>query len=142
MAHNVGVKKLRLAFSALAVAIGVMTVVTFSVVNHSLRETELAIMQTGRADFTIAQKGTSDLLNSTIDQSALDRIERDRGVAGATGVLLGTTKLNAANPLFLEIGIRPEETSSAAACSAPERSGRSCLGTARRRTSTRKWATP
>lgn len=110
VAHNVAGKKLRLAFSALAVAIGVMTVVTFSIVNHSLRQTELAIMQTGRADFTIAQKGTSDLLNSTIDQSALDDVRREPGVAGATGVLLGTTHLNSANPLFLEIGIRPRDT--------------------------------
>lgn len=110
VAHNVVGKKLRLAFSSLAVAIGVMTVVTFSVVNHSLRQTELAIMQTGRADFTVAQKGTSDLLNSTIDQSALDDVLRESGVAGATGVLLGTTHLNSANPLFLEIGIRPQDT--------------------------------
>lgn len=110
IAHNVAVKKLRLALSSLAVAIGVMTVVTFSIVNHSLRATELAIMQTGRADFTIAQKGTSDLLNSTIDQSALERLRKDGDVAGATGVLLSTTKLNADNPIFLEIGIRPDET--------------------------------
>jgi putative ABC transport system permease protein len=109
VAHNIGVKKLRLALSSLAVAIGVMTVVTFNIVNHSLRETALAIMQTGRADFTIAQKGVSDLLNSNVDQATLDRIQRDPDLAGATGVLIGTTKLNAANPLFLEIGIRPTE---------------------------------
>ena len=107
--HNVGVKKLRLALTALAVAIGVMTVVTFNVVNHSLRETELAIMQTGRADFTIAQRGVSDLLNSNIDQGTLDRIKGDPDIAAATGVLIGTARLDADNPLFLEIGIRPDE---------------------------------
>jgi putative ABC transport system permease protein len=109
VAHNIGVKKLRLALASLAVAIGVMTVVTFNIVNHSLRETALAIMQTGRADFTIAQKGVSDLLNSNVDQASLDRIKTDPDVAGATGVLIGTTKLNSDNPLFLEIGIRPTE---------------------------------
>ncbi len=110
VAHNIGVKKLRLAFSSLAVAIGVMTVVTFSIVNHSLRASELAIMQTGRADFTVAQKGVSDLLNSTVDQSALDRMRREPDIAAATGVLLSTTRLNADNPIFLEIGIKPDET--------------------------------
>src|SRR5205823_4969274 len=30
-------------------------------------------------------------------------------VAGATGVLIGTSKLNASNPLFLQIGINPAE---------------------------------
>ena len=107
--HNVGVKKLRLALTSLAVAIGVMTVVTFSIVNHSLRETELAIMQTGRADFTIAQRGVSDLLNSNVDQGTLNRIKAEPDIAAATGVLVGTVRLNAANPLFLQIGIRPEE---------------------------------
>ncbi|HET6877746.1 MAG TPA: ABC transporter permease [Jatrophihabitans sp.] len=108
--HNVAARKLRLGFASLAIAIGVMTVVTFSIVNHSLRATALGIMQTGRADFTIAQKGVSDLLNSTIDQATLDRIDQDPGIAAATGVLVGTTRLNSANPLFLEIGIRPDQT--------------------------------
>jgi putative ABC transport system permease protein len=109
--HNLLAKPLRLALASLAVAIGVLTVVSFAIVNHSLRDSELAIMQTGRADFTVAQKGVSDLLSSSIDQASLDRIERDPGIAGATGVLLSTTKLNRANPLFLEIGIRPDQLS-------------------------------
>jgi hypothetical protein len=71
--HNVGVRKLRLALTALAVAIGVVTVVSLGVVTSSLESSELAIMQTGRADFTIAQKGGSDILNSSIDQAQLER---------------------------------------------------------------------
>lgn len=107
VAHNVGVKKLRLALAALAVAVGVMTVVTFSIVNHSLRASALAIMQTGRADFTVAQKGVSDLLNSNVDSSAVQSIRQTPGVAAATGVLIGTTRLDRTHPLFLEIGIDP-----------------------------------
>lgn len=109
VAHNVAVKKLRLAFACIAVGIGVLAVVAFSIVNRSLRASELAIMQTGRADFTIAQKGVADLLNSNVDSSVLARIARDPRVASATGVLVGTTKLDSANPLFLEIGINPAE---------------------------------
>ncbi|HZC51290.1 MAG TPA: ABC transporter permease [Mycobacterium sp.] len=109
VAHNVAVKKLRLFFSCLAVAIGVLAVATFSIVNHSLRASELAIMQTGRADFTIAQKGMSDLLNSNIDVATLAQLKADPAIASATGVLVGTTRLNAANPLFLEIGIDPAD---------------------------------
>jgi putative ABC transport system permease protein len=107
--HNVASKPLRLALTSLAVAVGVMTVVTFSVVNDSLRASQLAIMQTGRADFTIAQKGVSDLLSSNVEQAVVDQVKADPQVAGATGVLVGTTRLNAANPLFLEIGVRPAE---------------------------------
>lgn len=105
--HNVSVKKLRLVLTATAIAIGVMTVVTFNIVDHSLRESALSIMQTGRADFTIAQKGTSDLLNSNIDEATLARISAEPSIAAATGVLVGTTRLNADNPVFLEIGIEP-----------------------------------
>lgn len=109
VAHNVGVNKLRLALAATAVAIGVMTVVTFNIVTHSLHTTELAIMQTGRADFTLAQKGVSDILNSNIDEATVADVRSDPGIAAATGVLIGTTKLDADNPLFLEIGIEPAD---------------------------------
>ncbi len=109
IAHNVGVRKLRLVLASLAVAVGVMTVVTFSIVNHSVRASALAIMQTGRADFTIAQKGVSDLLDSNVDDPTLRRISSDPQIGAATGILIGTTKLDAKNPLFLEIGIKPDE---------------------------------
>lgn len=107
--HNLGVRKLRLVLASLAVAVGVMTVVTFGIVNHSVRASALAIMQTGRADFTIAQKGVSDLLNSNVDDATLSRIRTDPQIGAATGILIGTTKLDAKNPLFLEIGIKPGE---------------------------------
>lgn len=107
--HNITVKKLRLVLTALAVAIGVLTVVSLGVVTESLQQSDLAILQTGQADFTIAQKGVSELLNSSIDESSLSRIKATRGIASVTGVLVGTTKLNSDNPLFLEIGIDPDQ---------------------------------
>jgi len=72
-----------------------------------LETSELAIMQTGRADFTIAQKNVADLLASSIDATVVPRIEAVPGVASVVGVLIGTTNLNADNPQFLEIGIDP-----------------------------------
>ena len=65
--HNVMARKVRLALTALAVAIGVLTVVSLGVVTHSLEASDLALLQTGQADFTIAQKGVADLLSSSID---------------------------------------------------------------------------
>ncbi len=107
--HNITVKKLRLALTALAVAVGVVAVVALGVVTESLKQSDLAILQTGLANFTVAQKGVSDVLNSNVDAASLARIKALRGVASVTGVLLGTTRLNAANPQFLEIGIEPSE---------------------------------
>jgi putative ABC transport system permease protein len=107
--HNVAVKKLRLMLVALAVAVAVMAVVSLGVLTASLESSELAIMQTGRADFTIAQKGVSDILSSSIDQAQVMRIAAEAGVAGLVGVLIGTTALDSDNPQFLEIGIDPSQ---------------------------------
>ena len=107
--HNVSVKKLRLALTSLAVAIGVLAVVSLGVVTHSLQSTDLALLKTGRADFTIAQKGVAELLSSSIDAGTMARLARVPGVAGLTGVLIGTTRLDSANPQFLEIGISPAD---------------------------------
>ncbi|HZQ58790.1 MAG TPA: ABC transporter permease [Acidimicrobiales bacterium] len=105
--HNVGVKKVRLAFTALAVAIGVMAVVALGVVTSSLETSELSIMQTGRADFTIAQKHVADLLASSIGDDRVPVIAAEPGVASVVGVLIGTGRLDADNPQFLQIGIDP-----------------------------------
>jgi putative ABC transport system permease protein len=107
--HNVTVKKLRLALTSLAVAIGVLAVVSLGVVTNSLQSTDLALLQTGRADFTIAQKSVADLLASSIDEATLARIRAVPGVRGLTGVLIGTARLNSSNPQFLEIGIQPSD---------------------------------
>lgn len=109
--HNITVRKLRLALTALAVAIGVLTVVSLGVVTHSLESSDLALLKTGQADFTIAQKGVADLLSSSIDGASVARVKLVPGVAGVTGVLIGTAKLNSDNPQFLEIGINPSQLS-------------------------------
>lgn len=108
MLHNLLTRRLRTALTALAVAVGVMTVVTLGVVTHSLRTTAAAVMRTGRADFTIAQKSSADLLESVIDDRQVARIRSYRDVESAVGVLVAMTPLNRDNPLFLEIGIAPE----------------------------------
>lgn len=107
--HNVTVKPLRLALTSLAVAIGVLTVVSLAVVTRSVETSALAILQTGKADFTVAQKGVSDVLSSSVDAADLARIQSNPNVAGVTGVLIGTTRLSSDNPLFLEIGINPSD---------------------------------
>jgi putative ABC transport system permease protein len=107
--HSVATRKVRTALTAVAVALGVGTVVTLGVVTHSLRSRAIAVLQTGQADFTVAQKGVSDVLYSTLSEDELNRVRATPGVQSATGVLVTTTKLNAQNPLFIEIGIRPED---------------------------------
>ena len=103
--HNVLTRKVRTALTAAAVAIGVLTVATLGVVTHSFTDTAAAVLRTGKADFTVSQKGVSDLLSSVIDQARVKRIAATPGVASAVGALVATSKYNDANPLFLEIGL-------------------------------------
>ncbi|MHB1504280.1 MAG: ABC transporter permease [Acidimicrobiales bacterium] len=107
--HNVWKKKARSLGLALAIAFAVMTVVTLSVVGDGLEQSATAILKVGKANFTIVQKGVPDILNSTIDQGTLTRIRETPGVASAVGVLVETEKINAANPVFIEVGISPSD---------------------------------
>jgi putative ABC transport system permease protein len=92
-----------------AIAFAVMTVVTLTVVSSGLEQSASAIITVGKADFTVAQKGASDLLTSTLDQGQLAQISRTAGVKTAVGVLVETEDLGPATPLFIEIGIAPSD---------------------------------
>lgn len=109
VARNVWSRKSRSVGICLAVALAVMTVVTLAVTSNGLESSATAIISIGRADFTVAQKGTSDILESAIDQTELRRIARTPGVARTVGVLVETEHLNADNPVFIEIGIAPQD---------------------------------
>ena len=69
--RNVWSRKARSLGLAFAVAIAVMAVVTLDVTSNGLERSATAIISVGKADFTVAQKGASSLLSSTIDESEL-----------------------------------------------------------------------
>ena len=103
--RNLRVRKVRSVLTALAVAVGVLAVVTLSLINDSVRSSALALLQTGRADFTVAQSGVSDVLNSNIQQVDVAKVGAVPGVSTAIGALVATVRLNSTYPLFLEIGV-------------------------------------
>lgn len=105
--RNIAIKPVRTALTALAVSIGVGAGVTIGITTHSLRETAVQILQIGDADFSISQKGVSDILNSAIDEEELAAIRSIDGVESAIGVLVAPIDLDADNPFFLRIGIDP-----------------------------------
>jgi putative ABC transport system permease protein len=110
--HNLWTKRLRTVLTSLAVAIGVLTVVTLSVVTQSLRGSAAAVLPTGTADFTVAQKSVDGALNSVIDDAQIARLRSTPGVASAVGALVVLADLNADNPNFLEIGLEPDSLDS------------------------------
>jgi putative ABC transport system permease protein len=107
--RNLWSKKARSIGLAFAVAIAVMAVVTLDVTSSGLEKSAAAIISVGKADFTVAQKGASDTLTSTIDQVEIARIRQTPGVRSVVGVLVETERINGDNPVFIEIGINPED---------------------------------
>jgi putative ABC transport system permease protein len=105
--HNVRIKPIRSALTALAVSIGVGAGITIGIVTHSLRATAVQILQVGRADFSVSQKGVSDVLNSAMDTEELVEIRNLAGVQSVTGVFIAPVDLDPEHPFFLRIGIDP-----------------------------------
>jgi putative ABC transport system permease protein len=107
--HDVRVKRVRSALTALAIAIGVMTVVALGIVTDSVRVTAAGVLDVGKADFTVAQRNVGDILGSALNDRQLARVREQKGVASAIGVLLDTERLDAEHPLLVEVGIRPQD---------------------------------
>ena len=106
--RNVFTRKVRSSLTGLAVAIAIMMVVAMGVLTHSLRQTAISILQVGQADFTIAQKGVSDVVNSNLDEQQVAAVKAYPQVQTAVGVLVAGVNFNG-NPFFLELGLPPEQ---------------------------------
>ena len=86
LAHNVWRRKVRAVVTAVAVAIGVTAVLALGVLTNSLRDTAVSVLQIGKADFTVSQKGASDVLYSTLSKEEVSAIGATKGVDSAVGV--------------------------------------------------------
>jgi len=106
---NIWAKKGRSTGIAFAVALAVMTVVTLSVVSSGLENAAAAVLTIGKADFTVAQKGVDDILFSSLDDREVAAVRDTPGLRSAVGVLVETERINAANPLFIEVGVQPQD---------------------------------
>ena len=107
MLYNVNAHKLRALLTAGAVAIGVMAVLALGVLTTSLRTSATQILEVGKADFTIIQKGT-DPLSSAIQTRDLDEMAKLKGIKSLVGALLETDKYDAAHPAIIEVGLDPK----------------------------------
>jgi len=106
--RNVLRHKVRSLLTGFGVAIAIMTVFALGVLTHSLRQTAISILQTGTADFSVGQKGVSDVLYSSLDEAEVERIESYPGIQSVVGVLVGAVELDKHHPFFLTLGIEPD----------------------------------
>jgi len=107
--RNVLTRKVRSALTGVAVAMAIMAVFALGVLTFSLRETAISILRTGRADFTVGQKGVSDVIYSSMDEQDVDRLTTFPGVESAVGVLIAVVEVDEDHPFFLELGMEPDE---------------------------------
>ena len=106
--RNIRSRPLRATLTASAVAIGVMAVLALGVLTASLKETATEILQVGNADFTISQKHTDDIINSSISEDDITAIGKVPGVQRAIGALIETDSYDKSNPLVIEVGLDPK----------------------------------
>ena len=109
---NLWAKKFRSVGIAAAVALAVMTVVSLVAVSSGLENSAAQLLEIGKSDFTVEQRGVADIFYSDIHGTELSRVESTPGVKSAIGVLLENERLNASNPFFLEVGIEPADLAS------------------------------
>lgn len=107
--RQIWARPLRSGLTAAAVAIGVAAVVALGVLTTSLKVTATQLLKVGTADFTVAQKHTDDLINSTISEADIAAINRIPSVDTAVGALVSTDSYNADNPLLIEVGLDPRD---------------------------------
>jgi len=107
--RNIYTRKVRSSLTGAAVAIAIMTVFTLGVLTYSLRETAISILRTGTADFSVGQKGVSDVLYSSLDETEIDRIRSYPEVQSVVGVLVAAVEIDKNHPFFLELGIQPDK---------------------------------
>lgn len=105
--RNLAIRRVRTLLTAAAVAISVTAVVTLGVVTQSLQQSAAKVLLMGKADFVVAQKSVATAITSVVTEAQVASIAKTPGVHSAVGVLVGTVRLDATNPVFIEIGVDP-----------------------------------
>lgn len=105
--QNVWSRKLRSVVTSIAVAIGVMAVLTLGVLTASLQKSATEFLKVGDADFSVAQKN-GDILNGAINDADLAAMGKVKGVGQVVGALIKTDKFDDSHPAVIQVGLAPE----------------------------------
>ena len=97
-------QKVRAVLTLVGITLGITTVVALGVITAGLKGTAGAFVQSGGADFMVAQEGAADLTFSTVPEERLVDIAAVPGVAEVRGAFLHVTTAGS-NPFFFLIGV-------------------------------------
>jgi len=98
--------KIRSVLAIIGIAIGIATIVALGVITEGLKESTQETLRAGGADFTILESNTSGMLQSTINEDYVDKVDNISGVKESVGVLTSVQPIKD-NPYFIVIGIDP-----------------------------------
>jgi len=101
-------RKARSSFTILGISIGIATIVALGAIMSGMTSGMEGTLKAGKADFSVVQKGVSDLSFSKISENRTGEIETLKDVRKATGVLLGYFSVGN-NPFFLVWGVEEED---------------------------------
>jgi putative ABC transport system permease protein len=104
--RNLFRQRVRTVLTALGIAIGIATVVALGVVMAGARSASAEFVNTGGADFMVAQKGASDLTFSAVPEAEWRQLAGRPDVVRAAGVLIEVADIGS-NPYFLLFGTDP-----------------------------------
>ena len=101
-------RKTRSSFTVLGISIGIATIIALGAIANGLKFSMEGMLRTGKADFSIAEKGVADLQFSRIDEEKIGEIEEVDGVRRAAGVLMSFSPVGDI-PYFIVFGVLSED---------------------------------
>ncbi|MGE0227811.1 MAG: ABC transporter permease [Dehalococcoidia bacterium] len=102
--------RVRSALTLIGISLGITTIVALGVITAGFKSTAGAFVQSGGADFMVAQEGAADMSFSTIPEAAIPQIAAVEGVESVRGGLFHFTRVGS-NPFFLVLGVLPGDLS-------------------------------
>ena len=112
VAKNLLRQPVRAVLTVVGISLGITTVVALGVIAAGLGQTASDLVQSGGADFMVAQEGAADLSFSVLPEDKADEIAERPGVAGARGVLFSITRAGS-NPFFFLSGTTSDDLEAA-----------------------------
>lgn len=110
IAKNIIRHKFRSILTIIGIAIGVMTIVSLTVMGDGVKSATEGLIKSGGADMNVFQKGASDTILSSLDEKKEDELMKVSSVSEVDGQLLHIVRTKT-TPFFFLIGTQPDKFS-------------------------------
>jgi putative ABC transport system permease protein len=105
-------RRLRSSFTVIGISIGIATIVALGAVVIGMTSGLEGVLKAGQADFSVVQRGVSDMSLSRVDENRAYEIEALDGVNKASGILWTFFSVED-NPYFLIWGLEKDDLTTA-----------------------------